>query len=164
MSMLGFARRDQMDADSRRQQVVSHVEDSRSWYDRNAKRTMKNYHRLRGVALFATTLVPIFALVGSSIWLRVTAACLGGIATLATGYEGIHQFREHYITWRYTAEQLEREKYEFIVKIGPYAVAPEDDAVSLLAQRAEAITSQENQQWLQAQEKADATATVKGDH
>lgn len=142
--------------------VLAHVEEQRSWYDKNATRTMHWHQWLRTLSLGCTVLIPVFALVGTWIGFRIIAAALGAVAAFSQGFEAIHQYREHYIAWRYTAEQLEREEYMYRVKAGDYAAGANTDSVLLLAQRADAITSQENQQWLALQQKADTTSVAQG--
>lgn len=124
---------------------------------------MQMYQRLRAVGLGATVLVPLFALIpGASIVPKLIAAGLAAVAAFTQGFEGIHQYREHYITWRFTSEQIEREIYEYKVKIGDYAPGKsQEDHAQLLAEHVEAMTSQENQQWLTTQQKPDATSVVK---
>lgn len=148
---------------ARKEKVLQHVAEKRAWYNRNATRTMHWYQRLRATGLAVTVLVPIFALIpGGALWPKITAAALAAVAAFTQGFEGIHQYREHYVTWRYTAEQIEREIYEYTTEIGEYA--PDKnvaDPEGLLAMRVEAITSQENQQWLSTQQKSDTTSVVK---
>lgn len=148
---------------SREEKVLQHIAEKRAWYDRNARRTMHWYQNLRVLSLVCTLLVPILVLVGTALTVRIVAASLGAIAAFAQGFEGIHQYREHYITWRYTAEQIEREAYEYTVQIGDYEPdKSQEDPIRLLAEHVEAMTSQENQQWLSIQQKPDATSVAKG--
>jgi hypothetical protein len=95
------------------------------------------------------------------IWSKVIAAGLGALAAFAQGVEGIHQYREHYIAWRFTAEQLDCEMYLYTVHVGDYATGQKEPIV-LLAERVDTITSQENQQWLSQQQKAASTSVVQG--
>lgn len=141
--------------------VLQHVREKHDWYDRNAKRTMRIYHHLRTISLGATGLVPIFALLDWGMWSKITAALLGAIAAFAQGYESLHQYREHYLTWRSTAQQLEHEQYLYTVQVADYAPgASQKDPIVLLAERTATITSQENQQWLALQEKAASTSVT----
>ncbi len=143
--------------------VLQHVREQHDWYDRNAKRTMRIYHNLRTISLGATGLVPIFALLDWGMWSKIIAALLGATAAFAQGYETLHQYREHYLAWRSTAQQLELEQYLYTVQVADYASgASQKDPIVLLAERTASITSQETQQWLALQEKASSTSVVQG--
>src|SRR5450759_2950640 len=131
----------------RKEEVLARVAEGISWYDRNATRTMRLHHALGGVVILAGVLVPIFALT-SVAWASYVAAALGAVAAAARGLEAIYKYNEKYMQWRFTANGLKREKYEYEVRIGPYDNKQDDEAIELLATRAEDLTSQEEQHWL----------------
>ena len=56
----------------------------------------------------------------------------------------LNQYQENWTNYRTTAESLKHEKFLFLAKAGPYADAADPRAT--LAERVEALISQENSQ------------------
>jgi len=137
------------------EQILQHVEDARAWYDRNAKRNMHWFQRLRAVSLAVTILIPVLLLLpGPSLTWKIVAGLFGATAAFCQGLEGIHQYHEHYLAWRSTAERIEHEQFQYKAGIGPYTPTATNDPIHLLAQRVDALTTQENQQWVAQQQKS----------
>ena len=91
---------------------------------------------------------------------------VGGLGVLITILEGVlqlNQYQQVWTTYRATSEALTHEKYLFLALAGPYAAAGVNPPV-LLAERIEAIMSQENTKWvsLQQQSGKSQTAGAKG--
>jgi hypothetical protein len=72
----------------------------------------------------------------------------GGLGVVVTAIEGVvhlNQYQQNCITYRSTCEALKHEKYLYPAKAGPYASAA--DPRPLLAERIEAVVSQEHAKW-----------------
>ncbi len=90
-------------------------------------------------------------------------AVIGGLGVLITILEGIlqlNQYQQIWTTYRATGEALTREKYLFQALAGPYA-APGVNPPVLLAERIEAMMSQENTKWVSLQEQQNQKKPMK---
>jgi hypothetical protein len=130
--------------------VLKQVDDDICWYDRNAKRTMHAHRRYRGAQIIAAALLPVSQVFFAGLVAREMTAVLGAVILILQGFDAMHQYEEHYAAWRATAQALFRERFMFSVHSGPYANPPAGyDPRRLLAERCDAITAAENQQWAQ---------------
>ena len=126
------------------------------WYDRKANQNKRIYQALQwGVILLASSLpVLISALPDGDVWKGATT----GIAILlAVGTAGLKTFKyqESWLTYRGTAEMLEREKYFFEARVGPYAAAADPQA--MFVESAETLMLRENAGWAALHRKGDST-------
>lgn len=126
--------------------IKNRVEDQIIWYESKSGLNKMWFIILQTTALVAATSIPVFAIFSGDMWARVTVAILGSATAITTGVISLHQFREHWIGYRTTAESLKHEKYLYQTSTGPYLG---DDAFSVLTERIEALVSQENTAWQQ---------------
>ena len=87
---------------------------------------------------------------------------IGGLGVVITVLEGIlhlNQYQENWSSYRNTAESLKHEKFLYLAHAGSYANAT--DARAVLAERVEALISQENSQWVAALQKSGQGAQAK---
>jgi Protein of unknown function (DUF4231) len=128
--------------------ILQRVDEDITWYETNAKRAMRGHNILSITVLVSAGLVSIFALSPGTVT-KYIAAGLGVLAGVARGLEGLHKFHEHYTDFRFTANALDRERYEYEASIGDYKAIAADAEAALeqLAVRVEAITTQAEQQW-----------------
>ncbi len=122
------------------------------WYDRHAAYNQWAYKGLKLVVIVAAALIPFLS--GTEgfkpPWL------VGALGVVIAVAEGIQQLNQHHVNWttyRSTCEVLKHEKYLYLAKAAPYAGAI--DAHALLAERVEAIMSQETAKWATLQERLD---------
>jgi hypothetical protein len=66
----------------------------------------------------------------------------------------LNQYQQNWITYRSTAEALKHEKFLYLARAAHYASAAKPQA--LLAERVEALVSQEHTRWVSAREEVDA--------
>jgi hypothetical protein len=95
-----------------------------------------------GLAAYAPSLGPLKT--------GIFAGILGATIALLEGIQGLNQYHQNWISYRATAEALRHEKYLYLSKAGPYATAR--DQKILLAERVEALVSQEQAKWTQTQQ------------
>ena len=129
--------------------TLDRLEDQAKWYGRKSKRAQRLYKSIKIVEIVAAALIPL--LTGRAF--SHHDAVIGGLGVLITILEGILQLNQYQRIWavyRATSEALTHEKYLYLAKAGSYAVA-EADASRLLAERIEAIMSQENTKWVSLQ-------------
>jgi uncharacterized protein DUF4231 len=120
------------------------LEDQLHWYDGKSGTNQRRYKWLKVLEIAVAAALPVVAAVHSPVWVT------GGLAAVVVVLEGIQhifQFHEHWVTYRSTAEALKNERYLYLARAGPYAGANRD---RLLAERVEALLSQEHTKWASA--------------
>jgi hypothetical protein len=130
--------------------TMGRMEDQIAWYDRASGRDQRRYKMFKTATLVMAGLVPLLATLPRGG--QYVAAVLGFGILVAEGTQQLHQYEQHWLQYRSTAEMLKHEKYLFLAAAGPYAEAPQ--ARRLLAERVEALVSQEHAQWVAAQERS----------
>jgi hypothetical protein len=78
---------------------------------------------------------------------------------LLTGLEVLFKFQDKWITYRATAETLNQEKYMFLSKAGSNK---NDQSLSNLSERVEAILAKENSTWNQVMSQKDNQKQTEG--
>ena len=127
------------------------LEDQLAWYSGKSRAARKTFKGIKVVEIVAAALIPF--LTGKS-WPYISYA-VGGMGVLITVLEGIlhlNQYQENWTNYRNTAESLKHEKFLYLAKAGAYAGTA--DVRALLAERTEALISQENSQWVAALQKS----------
>jgi hypothetical protein len=117
------------------------LEDQLQWYDSRAGKNQWRYKWLKVLEIAVAAALPVVAAVHSPVWVT------GGLAAVVVVLEGaqhIFQFQEHWITYRSTAEALKNERYLYLARAGPYTG---EDRDRVLAERVEALLSQEHTKW-----------------
>ena len=117
------------------------LEDQIAWYDRRSGAAQRWYKRLKLLEVAVAAALPVVAAGRASVW--VTGAMAAAIVVLESA-QHIHQFQEHWITYRSTAESLKHERFLYLAAAGPYA---HGDRHRQLAERLESLTSQEHAKW-----------------
>jgi hypothetical protein len=120
------------------------LEDQLKWYDGKAGYNQRRYKWLKVLEIAVAASLPVVAAVHSPVW--VTGG-LAAVVVLLEGIQHISQYQEHWVTYRATAEALKNERYLYLAKAGPYAGKDRD---RLLAERVEALLSQEHTKWASA--------------
>jgi hypothetical protein len=131
--------------------VLARLNDQQTWYSAKSRAARTAFKRIKMVEILAAALIPF--LTGQK-WPYVTYV-VGGLGVMITVLEGLlhlNQYQENWTNYRNTAESLKHEKFLFSAKAGPYATAA--DPRMMLAERVEALVSQENSQWVAAMQKS----------
>jgi len=131
--------------------IFARLTDQLAWYSAKSRAARQAFKRIKLIEIFAAAMIPF--LTGQK-WPYVTYV-VGGLGVVITVLEGLlhlNQYQENWANYRTTAEGLKHEKFLFLAKAGPYATA--SDPRILLAERVEALASQENSQWVAAVQKS----------
>jgi len=134
--------------------IFKRLEDQLAWYSAKSRAARKTFKRIKVAEIVAAALIPFFT--GKS-WPYI-GYVIGGMGVMITVLEGIlhlNQYQENWTNYRNTAESLKHEKFLYLAKAGAYANAT--DMRALLAERTEALISQENSQWVAALQKSSQT-------
>jgi hypothetical protein len=131
--------------------IWARLNDQLTWYSAKSRAARTAFKRIKFVEIIAAAVIPFLT---GQHWPYVTYV-VGGLGVLITVLEGVlhlNQYQENWTNYRNTAESLKHEKFLFTAKAGPYATAA--DTRMLLAERMEALISQENSQWVAALQKS----------
>lgn len=138
--------------------VLARLDDQIDWYDKKSAASQRYYNRIKLTEIIAAALIPF--VVGAHIpYAAWTAGGLGVLITILEGILQLYQYQQIWVAYRATAEAMKHEKFLYIAKAGDYAKAL--DSRGLLAERVEALGSQENTKWaslVQQQQKVKAAA------
>jgi Protein of unknown function (DUF4231) len=131
--------------------IFQRLVDEQTWYSQKSSAARTAFKRIKVCEIVAAAMIPFLT---GYPWPGVTYV-VGGLGVLITILEGIlhlNQYQENWTNYRNTAESLKHEKFLYLAKAGPYSGAT--DARAMLAERVEALISQENSQWVAALQKS----------
>jgi hypothetical protein len=131
--------------------IWGRLEDQIAWYDTNSSRNQRDFKRLKYVEILAAGAIPILTGFAAT---RIVAAVMGGLVLVIEAILHLNQYQQNWLTYRSTAEALKHEKFLFLARAGHYAGA--SDPRSLIAERVEALVSQEHSKWVSARQEVDA--------
>ena len=132
--------------------IFKRLEDQLAWYSAKSRAARRTFKRIKVAEILAAALIPFLTGQHWSPYLPYVTGGLGVLITMLEGILHLNQYQENWTNYRNTAESLKHEKFLFLAKAGVYANAP--DVRALLAERTEALISQENSQWVAALQKS----------
>jgi Protein of unknown function (DUF4231) len=124
--------------------IMDRLDNQIEWYDQKSSHCQRYYKRIKLTEIIAAALIPF--VVGAHI--PYAAWVAGGLGVLITILEGVlqlYQYQQIWVAYRATAEAMKHEKFIYLAQGGAYATA--SDPHALLAERVEALGSQENSKW-----------------
>ena len=126
-------------------------ENQRAWHDKKAGWN-KNAHLTfqTSIVILAVVTSVMTALDLSSWWFIPVVA--SALVSVLTALQKVFQFQELWISYRMTAEALQRERFLHMTKTGGYDGSDSPDG--LFVDRVEAILSQQARGWETQQSKA----------
>jgi hypothetical protein len=125
------------------------LEDQAKWYSRESSRNQRRFKLVKTVEIVVAAAIPVLA------GFQLPVSIIGGLGALIVVLEGIqhlNQYQHNWTSYRSTSEALKHEKFLYLAKAGPYI--DNGNADSLLAERVEALISQEHTKWVSAEEQA----------
>jgi len=141
--------------------IQKRLEDQLAWYSQKSRAARRAFKRIKIAEIIAAALIPFLSGQITKQWASMNYV-VGGLGILITILEGIlhlNQYQENWTNYRNTAESLKHEKFMFLAKAGPYANVA--DPSTALAERVEALISQENTQWVAAALNSTQSQTAK---
>ena len=133
------------------------LQDQIAWYDAKSQLNQRWFKVLKVCQIVVAAAIPVAAAASAPL------ALIGGGGALIVVLEGLQQleqYQQNWTTYRATCERLKHEKFLFLAQAGPYATAPEPEA--LLAERVESLVSQEHAAWASHREEAGKQMGGKG--
>ncbi len=131
-----------------RQITLDRLEQQIEWYDRRSKRNQLFYKLLKTTTLASAAAIPLLT-TSRAPHASGLAAGLGVLISLLEGIQQLNQYHANWTSYRTTAEALKHEKYFFLGRAGLYLTCADPQAA--LAERIEALVSQENSKWFLSQ-------------
>lgn len=125
---------------------MERLEDQLNWYEARSRRHALWYQSLKVAQIVIAAAIPTAAAAGASV---AVAGALGAVIVVLEGLQQLFQFQQNWIAYRSVAEALKHEKFLYLASAGPYARSERPDAT--LAERVEALVSQETLKWAEAQ-------------
>ncbi|HEX4228969.1 MAG TPA: DUF4231 domain-containing protein [Bryobacteraceae bacterium] len=130
------------------QVTLARLDDQITWYSGKSSLNQRRYKFLKVVTIASAAVIPVVTTAhvpyGSSI-----AAGLGVLIAIAEGMQQLNQYNSNWTSYRTTSEALKHEKFLYLAKAGAYRSA--ENASASLAERVEALVSQEGSKWLTVQ-------------
>ena len=126
------------------QVTLERLDDQIAWYSRKSQSAQRRYKWMKGLTIVSAALIPVL----TTSQLPYGTGIAAGLGVLIAILEGIQQMNHYQSSWtsyRATAEALQREKFLYLGRAGAYLGAP--NAQAMLAERVEALVSQENALW-----------------
>jgi hypothetical protein len=135
------------------------LESQIKWYSDKSGKAQRAFRWIKVVEIFAAALIPFLGSLSVPFTalkdhVSLVTGALGVLITILEGILHLNQYQEHWTTYRSTAEALKHEKYLYLGKAGPYAKGAASDPDALLAERVEALVSQEHSQWTNLQQQS----------
>jgi hypothetical protein len=122
------------------------------WYEGRSRWNQRWYRSLKIIVIVVAASIPVLSSLAPDAVPRWVLGALGALVAVIEGIQQVFQFHANWIAYRATGEELKREKFLYLANAGPYAFAESD---VLLAERIEALMTQENVKWVSSQEFAD---------
>jgi hypothetical protein len=122
------------------------LEDQLNWYEAKSRHHVAWYQSLKVAQILIAAAIPASVAAGAS---AAVAGALGAVIVVLEGLQQLFQFQQNWISYRTTAEALKHEKFLYLASAGPYAHS--DRLEGALAERVEALVSQETVAWADAQ-------------
>jgi Protein of unknown function (DUF4231) len=128
-----------------------------SYYGTNSRKAKRTFKRIKIIEILAAALIPFLGSLSVPLprlkdHVSLIAGALGVLITILEGILHLNQYQESWTNYRATAEALKHEKYLYLGKAGPYTKSVTSDPEALLAERVEALVSQEHSQWTNLQQ------------
>jgi hypothetical protein len=137
--------------------TMERLDDQLKWYGDRSSRNQRYYKSLKILVIVVAASIPVLSgnlpFLGPDGVPKWGLGVLGALVAVIEGIQQVYQFHANWLSYRATCEGLKREKFLYLAKAGPYAAAADGDV--LLAERVEAMISQENAKWVSSQELGD---------
>src|ERR1039457_7018859 len=132
--------------------IIARLDEQIAWYGNKSSHCQRAYKRIKLIEIVAAALIPFLAALRVSdtdprprFAVGVLTAVLGVLITILEGVLQLYQYQQVWVAYRATAEAMKHEKFIYLAKAGDYAKS--SDPHALLAERVEALGSQENSKW-----------------
>jgi hypothetical protein len=133
---------------TKKEYIQERLEHQINWYDKKSRSCQKIYKGMKIIEMALSASIPIVI----GFWPNITGAkflvsLFGATIAVSSGIQGLYNFHERWIQYRFVCEALRHEKYLFKTRSSTYEV--EEKPFGLFVERVESIISNENINWAQ---------------
>ena len=125
--------------------TLARLEDQIKWYGSRSKKNQTRFKFMKVITIVSAAVIPVLSTAGISNGARIVAG-LGVLIAIVEGVQQLNQYQSNWTSYRSTSEALKHEKYLYLAKAGPYLAS--DNPQAILAERIEALISQETTKWV----------------
>ncbi len=122
------------------------LENQIRWYDDKSIRAQRSFRVLKTIQIFVAALIPVASLIEPTN--AVIPGSLGAVILILEGLQELGMYRQNWQKYRSSCESLQHEKYLYMAASGPYAGLSDDEIKRVLAERIEALISEEHTNWV----------------
>jgi len=137
---------------------VGHLDQTIAWFEAQSTRTRKWHFGLRFTQIVLASLIPVSQVLANDTSARAIAALFGAGIAICQGWDSLHHYGDHYVSWRAAAQQLKRERFLYLVREGPYSRLSAEDGLHMLSDHAISLETAEAHQWQSNQPSEDKAA------
>jgi Protein of unknown function (DUF4231) len=130
------------------------LEGQRAYYSRRAGEYQDRYKHIKLALIGVAAAIPILAFMPFGEITRFVVALAGVLIAVLEGVLLLNQYGTLWVKYRSTAEGLKRERWLLLSQAGDYKGKTDHEALSLLAERVEALIETEHREWTEQQKKA----------
>ena len=136
------------------EEVQSYLEnrltDQINWHSNKSQINQKKYKKIRVIVILCASILPFIAglrlLTSFDLIQTIVIGVISIIIAVCEGLLSLNKYQDLWIQYRLTAENLEREKFLFVNKVGIYD--NEENAFKNLVSMVESILSSQNDSWI----------------
>lgn len=126
------------------QVTLARLDDQIAWYSGRSRLNQRRFKILKAATIISAALIPVATTAGGSTGAKV-AAGLGVLIAIVEGVQQMNQYHANWSAYRSTTEGLKHEKFLYLAHAGAYTEP--GTAHAILAERVEALVSEENAKW-----------------
>lgn len=127
---------------ARQSQVLARLDHLQRWYDDHAGYQQNFFIVVRVASILIAAGIPLAVALGAD---KKVLAVMGAVVAALQGLDSAFRFRDHWLLWRATSEQLLHEKNLYLSNAGRYQGLK--DPTRVLAVRIEALATREFAEW-----------------
>ena len=135
----------QIEDEETRNYLLDRVLPQMKWYSTKSAQYQTMYYHLMAATILMGALIPVFSLGANSAAVKVIIALLGASVTAINAYIALHNYRDLWVTYRNTREDLIHHLYCYFNRAGVFTSSENLDV--LLVNVCEDTLSKENGGW-----------------
>jgi hypothetical protein len=123
------------------------IDDQINWYSKKSTFNKNRYQLLKALVITISASIPVLAIAikGDDDMLKMLVGIAGVLIVVIEGILSLYKYKDIWLKYRMTSELLNREKILYLTSSGPYKT---NKKLQSFVERAEAIMSEENKNWL----------------
>jgi len=131
------------------QYMTEWVDNQIEWYDKESTSNQNWYKTIRTLVIIVSVLIPLFAgfLNEKTLWMKFAIGAAGALVAILESILTLRKYKDNWIQYRSTCENLQREKRFFLTESGRYENI--ETPFKLFVKTVETITSDENVKWIE---------------